>query len=415
MDEPEDTSKPDSADLYKSRAAEYLTRYENMRTLEWKVLFQVYVGYAAIAVLFARLIESFHFHWMFRIVAMVCTLIFFVAIQYLYFRIQERLILFNETHEAYMNKVRPGSEAGLPKGLGQVALGHQYFWTYDTQLVLSTLTLTGILAYEAVFGFDIQAIFGFDIQRSQELSLQIRSFCFLVSLFLVFVLFAICYAVSGRRKLQRKHCKIDPRVWYVSYGSNLSEKRFMCYIAGGTPPGSQNKCRDKTPPMANKSIVLNWELYFAVYSDWWHGTAAFIRQSDQSAKTFGRMYLITDEQFNDVVLQENGRAIDGTRLLPPFGTLMSLRDSILPGVEMYGRLVCLGKRGGYPMLTFTATKNDFKGGPPSEAYVKVIVSGIKETYPSMKDSEIWGYLQNRDGIRGKIPPDQLKRWIVETT
>ena len=29
-------------------------------------------------------------------------------------------------------------------------------------------------------------------------------------------------------------------VWYLSYGSNLLEERFLCYIEGGTPPGSKS-------------------------------------------------------------------------------------------------------------------------------------------------------------------------------
>ena len=29
-------------------------------------------------------------------------------------------------------------------------------------------------------------------------------------------------------------------VWYLSYGSNLLEERFLCYIEEGTPPGSKS-------------------------------------------------------------------------------------------------------------------------------------------------------------------------------
>jgi hypothetical protein len=42
----------------------------------------------------------------------------------------------------------------------------------------------------------------------------------------------------------------------------------------------------------------------------------FIRRAP-AGKVLGRMYLITDDQFNHLVLQENGRAVDGTRLVPP--------------------------------------------------------------------------------------------------
>ena len=205
-------------------------------------------------------------------------------------------------------------------------------------------------------------------------------------------------------------------VWYASYGSNLSEKRFMCYIAGGKPPGSQvvnPGSRDKTPPTDKRPVLFNWELYFAGYSTWWSGAGAFIRQSAQKAVTYGRMYLITDEQFNDVVIQENGGQVDGTGLVPPFETLVDKPDFILPGVAMYGRLVSLGKEAGCPILTFTSTKDDLEVGPPSESYLKIIVLGIRETYPSMKESEICEYLMNADGIRGRIPKDKLRRWVAE--
>src|SRR6266478_8214404 len=87
------------------------------------------------------------------------------------------------------------------------------------------------------------------------------------------------------------------RVWYASYGSNLSTARFMCYIVGGRPPGSETVnpgCRDKTAPKDNQSLPLDWELYFASYSTWWRGAAAFIRRSTRATTTLGRMYLITD-------------------------------------------------------------------------------------------------------------------------
>src|SRR5436305_7842838 len=102
---------------------------------------------------------------------------------------------------------------------------------------------------------------------------------------------------------------VSKRIWYASYGSNLSyQKRFMCYIAGGRPAGSQNTnpgCRDKTPPIDNKPIAIHLDLYFAEYSQWWNGGVAFIKRGNERSKTLGRIYLITDDQFNDVVLQEN--------------------------------------------------------------------------------------------------------------
>jgi hypothetical protein len=187
----------------------------------------------------------------------------------------------------------------------------------------------------------------------------------------------------------------------------------MCYIAGGKPRGSQHTnpgSRDRTPPADNRPISLDWELYFAGYSGWWKGAAAFIRQGTEKARTLGRMYLVTDDQFNDVVLQENGRPVDGSRLLPPFESLVQQDDFLLQGIKTYGRVVRIGEQDGSPIFTFTATKS-VAIGAPSEAYLRIIVSGIRETYPSMSSGDIFEYLQHAEGIHGRIPVDQLKSWI----
>jgi hypothetical protein len=67
---------------------------------------------------------------------------------------------------------------------------------------------------------------------------------------------------------------------------------------------------------------------------------------------------------------------------------------------------------GYPILTFTATRYDFAIGVPSEASIKMIVSGLEETYPCMLKSEILDYLGMAEGIRGAIQGDALTRWVL---
>ena len=208
-------------------------------------------------------------------------------------------------------------------------------------------------------------------------------------------------------------------VWYASYGSNLAyEKRFLCYIKGGTPTGSRKGnpgCRDTTPPLDIRPIEIPLELFFAGHSSGWGGAAAFIRHGEANAKTLGRMYLITDEQFNDVVLQENSQKVDGTRLIPRFEQLASESEHFLPGVKTYRRLLLLGKQDGYSILTFTTDENDaLPIGPPSEPYVKIIAAGIKETYPSMKDQEIVEYFLSADGVKGRIEQRELGKWVAES-
>ena len=206
-------------------------------------------------------------------------------------------------------------------------------------------------------------------------------------------------------------------VWYAGYGSNLSPTRFDCYIRGGTPEGSTRPCpgcRDKTPPRADRQITLPHQLYFADRSERWRGAVAFIRPTRSNATTYARMYLITYGQFNDVVRQENDRKVPGDIIVPPYVELARATEWQIARVRLYGRLMKVGGEGRHPVLTFSATRNDFILGRPSEAYLRMIVSGLQETYPAMCKSEILVYLAQAEGIRGMIDPDALACFLLGT-
>ena len=80
---------------------------------------------------------------------------------------------------------------------------------------------------------------------------------------------------------------------------------------------------------------------------------------------------------------------------------------------MYGRLLSLGNQDGYPIFTFTNSSDDLETRAPSEAYVKIIIRGIKESYPTMTTGEIGKYLLDLDGIQNQISSEEIKRWIEE--
>jgi hypothetical protein len=44
--------------------------------------------------------------------------------------------------------------------------------------------------------------------------------------------------------------------------------------------------------------------------------------------------------------------------------------------------------------------------------VKVIASGIKETYPEIRDADIVEYLSQADGIRGAISLAEIRVWVA---
>ncbi|PKR85581.1 hypothetical protein [Heyndrickxia camelliae] len=200
-------------------------------------------------------------------------------------------------------------------------------------------------------------------------------------------------------------------VWYVSYGSNLYRDRFMCYIQGGQPEGSEKVekgCRDQTPPKADEKIELRYPLYFAKNrSKWGKGGVAFIdHQENPDVKTIGRMYLITNEQFEDVVAQENNEE----NLTIP---LEKVIDNGFHNINenWYGRIVFLGYKEGAPMFTFTnpVSMNGETFFTPPSSYVKIISKGLEEL--GMSRNDIVHYFKQCGGIKDSFTKEQLYRYI----
>ncbi|WP_188454222.1 hypothetical protein [Virgibacillus oceani] len=196
-------------------------------------------------------------------------------------------------------------------------------------------------------------------------------------------------------------------VWYVSYGSNLCEDRFMCYINGDRPLGSDQRetgCHDKTPPKASRKAAIPYPLYFAKeQSKWGIGGVAFIGH-DQNVyeTTIGRMFLITDEQFSEVVSQENNKR----KLRINFSSVIARGyQQITDG--WYGRIIYLGDKEGYPMFTFTsnAPMDKYLYNKPSSAYLSTIANGLLEL--GLGHSEIIDYFYGKRGIKGHFSREKL--------
>ena len=193
-------------------------------------------------------------------------------------------------------------------------------------------------------------------------------------------------------------------LWYASYGSNLLFSRFMCYINGGTPEGSSKRCEgcsDRSPPQDRRPITIPHELYFARESRSWGGKGvAFIKsQKEDRIKTLGRRYLITKEQFIQVVRQENGRLPDNPRISIDFEETIAHGQSMING-GWYSRVIYLGEEDDYPILTFTGFWDDDAICPnkPCEAYRETIAMGLRETYPKKSPEEIMDYSNRAESI-----------------
>ena len=183
-------------------------------------------------------------------------------------------------------------------------------------------------------------------------------------------------------------------IWYVGYGSNLSEQRFVCYIKGGTPhfgKRKNNACKkDTTLPVENKMIIIPYTLYFALPNNcketrnWGCGGVAFIgHYEDKEVKTFCRMWKITIEQYKHIRNEEG---------------------------PWYGKEIPLGENSGVPIYTITNESVLSNTICPADTYLKTIALGLKETY-KFNEQEIADYLIDKEGIKDCLKKDNLMKII----
>jgi len=168
---------------------------------------------------------------------------------------------------------------------------------------------------------------------------------------------------------------MPPLIWYAAYGTNLDAARLDCYLVGGTPPGGARAApgaRDPRPPRAVRTVDLPGSVYFAWDSPTWGGGVAFLDPTAAGTSP-GRAYLLTQEQFSDVVAQEMHR--------PP-GVDLDL--AVLGGERMwafgdgrYETLHVVDEIDGDLVVTFTAPASaplDYRA--PSAAYLTVMGRGL---------------------------------------
>ena len=200
-------------------------------------------------------------------------------------------------------------------------------------------------------------------------------------------------------------------VWYVSYGSNLHRARFLSYLEGGLMPGGRRAdtgCRDPSPPQADAALHLPFGLYFSGESRVWGGGVAFLDHvpsvlSGGDAPTYARGYVITGEQFEDLVAQESKRAH-----APVDWDALATGDRVIVGPGRYDTLVLVGSRDDIPMVTFThpAPMSDNAAAAPVIGYLNMLASGIREAH-ALSDLEIAAYLCSHPGAAGHWTPAAL--------
>jgi hypothetical protein len=192
---------------------------------------------------------------------------------------------------------------------------------------------------------------------------------------------------------------VSGRVWYVAYGSNMCAARLRCYLAGGTPPGGARTypgARDPSPPAAQAGVRVPGRVYFALESLVWSGGTAFY-DPEARGTTPARAYLLTSGQLADLAAQEMHR-LPG----PVLDWGPAVRDGrVRLGSGRYETLVHVGRRGGVPMLTFTApwSLDEVAHTAPSAGYLTMLGLGLAEAHGWSADRS-GRYLAGLDGARG---------------
>ncbi len=192
---------------------------------------------------------------------------------------------------------------------------------------------------------------------------------------------------------------INDYIWYASYGSNLLKNRFHCYIQGGIPNGSVKNhigCRDKSLPVQEKNIIINRKLYFAKQkSSWGRGGVAFIKPyKETDLVTYGKMYLITKEQFLDVVCQENDIEFE---LDIKFDKVIENNSFQIFEKAWYDQIEFLGYEASWPIFTFSNHKYmKDELCPAHPGYMECLTNGLIECY-GISELEAEIYFRTRGG------------------
>ena len=190
------------------------------------------------------------------------------------------------------------------------------------------------------------------------------------------------------------------RVWYVSYGSNMSSARFACYIEGGRPAGGSRTnpgARDRRLPARSVPVDLPGTLYFAGESPQWGGGVAFYDHT-RPGFTAARGYLVTAEQLADIAAQEMYRLPQDGHPLEEvvLDRLETGRHELGPG--RYETLLEVGRRDDLPLLTFTSPHgaDHVEHTRPTEAYLATLADGLRESR-GWDDEQIASYFASLIG------------------
>lgn len=196
-------------------------------------------------------------------------------------------------------------------------------------------------------------------------------------------------------------------IWYASYGSNLSRRRFERYLRGGTPRGGRRRypgARDPRPPSDDRPTTLPYRLRFAGESRTWGGGMAFL-DTTSHGHVLARAYRISIEQFADLHAQENAGAADPADL-----SAVTDGQQVLAGRGNYPAIVRCGTIGGTPVFTFTAQQLAMPNAP-APIYLRTIATGLAEAH-ALGTAPIIDYLRGAPAVAAAYEGDALSSVVA---
>jgi len=213
------------------------------------------------------------------------------------------------------------------------------------------------------------------------------------------------------------------RVWYASYGSNLSKARFMSYVNGTVPEGlvsSHPGCRDTSEPKGDIAISFPGRMHFAGKSSRWGGGGASFVDATSVGKTLGRAYNLSIEQFDDIIAQENRQEVGSVKI--------NTQELLLEGKTVvneslpYSSLVHVGDYQGAPVVTLTSNfsagdsldgsiflelPSDIATRTPNVNYLRTIGLGLGEAF-NMDLKQQADYLRGAPGAEDITRTEMVK-------
>ncbi|MBC8195619.1 MAG: hypothetical protein ISR43_06085 [Acidimicrobiia bacterium] len=185
-------------------------------------------------------------------------------------------------------------------------------------------------------------------------------------------------------------------IWYVAYGSNLLEARFLAYLTGcgdGEPWGPHRGAADPSPPKADRRVEVPHPVRFGGNSQRWGGGCCFCPVEPLPTDRLtpvGRAWLVTRSQLADIVTQENRLPADSVQIpdrLPKPGDSTRVIDGLID------RLLAMPPIDGISAVTLASTDPP-PIAPPAPRYRTVLAGGMAEM--GMTPSDVDSHLADLD-------------------